>query len=339
MLNKKELFDYFKEHPNGNTQERIFKLKYPLIYDDIMTWDFPKEFKWAQKIYHYFNNDTKLELGKCSICGCRCSFISIKNGYNVSCKKHMYVSRKCNLKSLNLNKDESFRYLLSNPKGNIEKPHFEKRFPELYRDIELINFPNNFKWTQKLYHFFHNDLSFKLGICPICGTRCKFKTFNEGYHTYCSVKCMNNDPIIQNKMRETSIKHFGVPHPAQSNLIKDKIRLTTFETYGVEHYSQTNNFAKYHRKRIQYDGLTFDSSWEIKVYKYCMENNIPFEYQPSISFEYVYNNKIYIYQPDFLINGKLYEIKGDHYNIGPDQLFELDNIKEFLKVNKFKPLK
>lgn len=28
-----------------------------------------------------------------------------------------------------------------------------------------------------------------------------------------------------------------------------------------------------------------------------------------------------------------------HYNIGPDQLFELDNIKEFLKVNHFKPLK
>lgn len=28
-----------------------------------------------------------------------------------------------------------------------------------------------------------------------------------------------------------------------------------------------------------------------------------------------------------------------HYNIGPDQLFELENIKEFLKVNKFKALK
>ena len=28
-----------------------------------------------------------------------------------------------------------------------------------------------------------------------------------------------------------------------------------------------------------------------------------------------------------------------YYNIGPDQLFELENIKEFLKVNKFKPLK
>ncbi len=28
-----------------------------------------------------------------------------------------------------------------------------------------------------------------------------------------------------------------------------------------------------------------------------------------------------------------------HYNIGPDQIFELDNIKEFLKVNKFKKLK
>ena len=28
-----------------------------------------------------------------------------------------------------------------------------------------------------------------------------------------------------------------------------------------------------------------------------------------------------------------------HYNIGPDQKYELENIKEFLKVNKFKPLK
>ena len=28
-----------------------------------------------------------------------------------------------------------------------------------------------------------------------------------------------------------------------------------------------------------------------------------------------------------------------HYNIGPDQKFELENIKEFLKVNKFKVLK
>lgn len=28
-----------------------------------------------------------------------------------------------------------------------------------------------------------------------------------------------------------------------------------------------------------------------------------------------------------------------HYNIGPDQIFELDNIKEFLKVNHFKKLK
>ena len=27
-----------------------------------------------------------------------------------------------------------------------------------------------------------------------------------------------------------------------------------------------------------------------------------------------------------------------HYNIGPDQIYELENIKEFLKVNKFKKL-
>ncbi len=117
------------------------------------------------------------------------------------------------------------------------------------------------------------------------------------------------------------------------------MRLTTFETYGVEHYSQTNNFAKYHRKRIQYDGLTFDSSWEIKVYKYCMENNILFEYQPSISFEYVYNDKIYIYQPDFLINGRLYEIKGDHFFVNGKMINPYDRSQDDKYMKKYECMK
>ena len=42
-----------------------------------------------------------------------------------------------------------------------------------------------------------------------------------------------------------------------------------------------------------------------------------------------------------LVNDMDNKMRNDilHYNIGPDQLFELDNIKEFLKVNKFQPLK
>ena len=42
-----------------------------------------------------------------------------------------------------------------------------------------------------------------------------------------------------------------------------------------------------------------------------------------------------------LVNAMDNKMRNDilHYNIGPDQIFELNNIKEFLKVNHFKPLK
>ena len=67
------------------------------------------------------------------------------------------------------------------------------------------------------------------------------------------------------------------------------------------------------RKKTKYDNLMFDSNWEVIVYKYCKENNIPCEYQPNITFEYLYNNEIHQYHPDFLINGKLYEVKGNQF--------------------------
>ena len=64
--------------------------------------------------------------------------------------------------------------------------------------------------------------------------------------------------------------------------------------------------------------------------------------------------RVFSYQPDFTSSTDTDYLEGYervknmsenereeliHYTIGPDQLFELDKIKEFLKVNKFKPLK
>ena len=44
-----------------------------------------------------------------------------------------------------------------------------------------------------------------------------------------------------------------------------------------------------------------------------MDNNIPVEYSPEISYGYEYDGKTWTYHPDFLINGKVYEVKGDHF--------------------------
>ena len=59
--------------------------------------------------------------------------------------------------------------------------------------------------------------------------------------------------------------------------------------------------------------MKFDSKWEIFVFCYCKLKNIQCEYSPNISIPYKYDGKQWTYHPDFLIEGKLYEVKGDQF--------------------------
>ena len=134
------------------------------------------------------------------------------------------------------------------------------------------------------------------------------------------------------KSKNTSKNKYGVENYSQTDECKEKMRNTCKERYGYEYYAQSPEFQKYHKKRVEYDGLTFDSSWEVIVYQYCKKYNKEFEYQPNIQLEYEYDNKKHYYQPDFLIDGQLYEVKGDQffegdkminpYNRGQDELIE-----------------
>jgi hypothetical protein len=51
----------------------------------------------------------------------------------------------------------------------------------------------------------------------------------------------------------------------------------------------------------------------VKVYDFLKSNNIAFEYSPEISLPYEYDGKTFYYHPDFLINGKSYEVKGEQF--------------------------
>lgn len=85
--------------------------------------------------------------------------------------------------------------------------------------------------------------------------------------------------------------------------------------YGVEHYSQTFTFTKkIHRKytNSKYPDMTFGSSWEFLVYDFLTEHNIKFEYQIK-PIDYEYDGKTHKYFPDFLVNGRIYEVKGDNF--------------------------
>ena len=144
--------------------------------------------------------------------------------------------------------------------------------------------------------------------------------------------------IIQDKIKNINLENIGVENPFfskqlqeqiqekvinshgglgyASDSIKEKAYNTTKQRHGNEHYTQTEEYHKNKRHKYhseKYPGFTFDSTWEVKVYEFCMDNNIQIEYSPSISYEYEYDGRTWTYHPDFLINGKVYEVKGDHF--------------------------
>ena len=119
---------------------------------------------------------------------------------------------------------------------------------------------------------------------------------------------------VQEKKEETSFRHYGVRHPFQSEIVKARATTTCIDHWGVDNFSKSPLFAAFHRKRIFHDSLWFDSSWEVKVYDFLKSSNsIEFEYSPSTSLPYEYDGRTFYYHPDFLVSGRLYEVKGDQF--------------------------
>jgi hypothetical protein len=62
-------------------------------------------------------------------------------------------------------------------------------------------------------------------------------------------------------------------------------------------------------KKGWYKGYFCDSSWELAYVIYCLDHNISIERNTEIR-QYIWNNNIKNYIPDFLVEDKLIEIKG-----------------------------
>ena len=95
----------------------------------------------------------------------------------------------------------------------------------------------------------------------------------------------------------------------------EHIREKSKERFGCEWYTQSMEYHKTRKHKFtspKYPGVTFDSTWEMKVYDFLMENHIQFEYQVK-PIPYEYDGVTHYYHPDFLVNGKIYEVKGDNF--------------------------
>ena len=60
-----------------------------------------------------------------------------------------------------------------------------------------------------------------------------------------------------------------------------------------------------------YKGFYCDSSWELAFVIYCLDHNIEFN-RNNVGFDYLINNTIKKFYPDFIIGDTYYEIKGGY---------------------------
>lgn len=118
---------------------------------------------------------------------------------------------------------------------------------------------------------------------------------------------------FKKQFKETLLKNYNVETPIHSPEIRKKMQDTYFKRTGKYYSPQNPEIVSKMHWKYYYDGLRFDSSWEIAYYRHLKENGIEFQYQPvNVRYSYVSDGKTHFYYPDFLIDGIIYEIKGDH---------------------------
>jgi selenocysteine-specific translation elongation factor len=134
----------------------------------------------------------------------------------------------------------------------------------------------------------------------------------------------------QEKREQTLLNQYGVKNNAQRESAKESTRKTLVSRYGsvkeaykerteviqkvmMEKYGVTTNLAFVTFKKYGYDNNFFDSSWELAYYIWLKDHKIKFSYHEKMIKYIGDDDKEHCYYPDFIIDNKIVEIKGDHF--------------------------
>ena len=129
----------------------------------------------------------------------------------------------------------------------------------------------------------------------------------------------------RNRVEAQNLAKHGVKCNWQRADVKNKIKQTNIQRYGTASAMQNSDIRRKAQQRWQYDGIHFDSLPELALHVWLVDNKIDFIFQPDVSFQYEHDRKVHFYQPDFLIEGKLYEIKGLQFFKDKDPSKEMVN--------------
>lgn len=254
--------------------------------------------------------------GICPVCKKETKFLGITQGYRIWC------SNKCHQNDPNATEKRISAYKASGGGAEAKKTTWaNKTADEKYEIVNKVKSTVNKKYG---VDFYSQSVEWKSNIPQKISDKNKSygkefweKIHDENLKKYCKDNNINYTDYnnifqlekIKEQSKNTKIKKYD---DANFNNI-EKIQKTNINRYGYKFAILHPELRNKIHKKYTYDNKQFDSMPEIAYYIWLTENNIDFIYQPNISFEYTYEEKIHKYFPDFLVNNKLQEIKGSHF--------------------------
>ena len=127
------------------------------------------------------------------------------------------------------------------------------------------------------------------------------------------------------KANKTIKERYNVNNISELESVKEKRSKTKKEKYGYENYNNQEKLKEtcllkygttnpgFLKSRYIFDNLNFDSSWELYYYIYCKLHNYDISRNNTVYYSYEYEGKVHKYYPDFIVDKKFYEIKGDQF--------------------------
>jgi hypothetical protein len=253
---------------------------------------------------------------KCSICG----KISHKN---LQCIKYPFICHKCSLSIAHKTEEykKNYRDALIRNHGDEHYNNHEQAMETYIKNHGGIGFASKTVTkkiikTMKKKHNIKYALQSEEFVNKAKATR-KDKYGDENYNNHeqaCKTYKENTgydypaaNPKVIKQIKETKKKL----HSDENWNNREKAEQTCMDKWGVRHQMQVPSIAKKTRKKnFVYDGIRFDSNFEIKFYKFLKDNNIEFEYQPELNLPYTLYEEQHTYNPDFKIGEQIIELKG-----------------------------
>lgn len=176
--------------------------------------------------------------------------------------------------------------------------------------------------------------------CKYCQKLLKNANAKRGHERFCALNPnrealhFSNQNWAKGLSKETdsriannskSKKAYFIEHPGtfSGRTHSDETKKKISESQLAIDHDQHNRNS--HGKRGYFDGIFFMSTWELAFYLYMKHHNHRIE-KCKLRFPYTYHGKNHTYTPDFIVDGRIVEIKGRETDLDRFKYTLVENI-------------